>query len=198
MRKRKVIFFTTVIISPIIIYFSFRPQIDEYFFSKHVIFWSKNVEVKFSDYQENPDYNSELNISHFHGFYLLAKDIQTATVRAYFDKDQSWVKDTTKFDVQAVKEFQKLRFDLNEVYARRFNAEIDKIRNNPNTTFEDLRNIGDEIYKQRNLMEDKLYSGEYSTEERVKIWRPVVDDLLENSSKLPVTAAKQNGGFSVN
>ena len=90
-------------------------------------------------------------------------------------------KDSTDFDVEAVKDFQKIRYDLYEVYARKFNSEIDKIRHKTGMAYSDLEKIGNKIYEELELYEDEIYSGEYSTKERVKIWKPKIEQLLKES-----------------
>lgn len=171
-----------LIIIPLVIigisYFVLRNHISKYFFNQHVIYWSKDVKINFSDYEKKPQAESQLKIVDFHGLNLFAENIENANVRAYFDKNRSWVKDSTNFNVEAVKDFQKLRFDLYEVYARKFNSEIDKIRHNPKTSYADLENIGNRIYKELQMLEDEIYSGEYSTQERVEMWKPKIEKLL--------------------
>ena len=179
--RKKIILSIIILIAFAITYLVFLTEINNYFFSRHVIYWSENVKVNFSDYQEEPDYDSKLKIVHYHGLHLYAKNIETAVVLAFFDKNESWVKDSTDFNVEAIKSFQKIRFDVNEVYARKFNFEIDKIRHNPNTTLDDLKSIGDKLYKEKEVLEDSIYAGDYSTEESVKIWKPKVEKLLEES-----------------
>ncbi|MFA9188486.1 hypothetical protein AAGV33_10150 [Flavobacterium sp. FBOR7N2.3] len=179
--KKKILIIIILLIIIGISCFLLRQQIKEYFFNQHVIYWSENVNINFSDYQKQPKTDSELNIMDFHGLYLFADKIEKANVRAFFDKNQSWVKDSTNFNVEAVKKFQKLRFDLYEVYARKFNSELNKIKYNPKTTYEDLENIGNEIYQELETFEDEIYSGDYSTKERVEIWKSKIDKLLEES-----------------
>ena len=181
MRKKILIIIPLIIIG--ILYFQFRHHITQYFFNQHVIYWSKDVNINFSDYEQKPKAESQLKIVDFHGLNLYAENIEKANVRAYFDKNRSWVKDSTNFNIEAVKQFQKLRFDLYEVYARKFNSEIDKIRHNPKTSFKDLENIGNRIYQELQMFEDEIYSGEYSTQERIEIWRPKINQLLEDDTK---------------
>jgi hypothetical protein len=181
MRKKILIIIPLIII--VVLYFQFQHHISQYFFNQHVIYWSKDVNINFSDYEQKPKAESQLKIVDFHGLNLYAENIEKANVRAYFDKNRSWVKDSTNFNIEAVKQFQKLRFDLYEVYARKFNSEIDKIRHNPKTSFKDLENIGNRIYQELQMFEDEIYSGEYSTQERIEIWKPKIDQLLEDDTK---------------
>ena len=111
--------------------------------------------------------------------------MKDANVRAIFDKDQSWVKDTSDFDFQTELKLQQIRFDLYEVYARKFNREIDKIRNQKEMDFSDLERIGDMVYSELNNMESEIFNDSRSISERVKTWRPRIDSLLQRSQKWP-------------
>jgi len=167
----------TIITTLLITYQLFSVDIHNYFLSKHVIFWKKNVEINFSDYEANPDFKSNHNASFFHGLYLSTNNIKDATVRAFFDKERSWIKDTTDVDVEKSKKLQKLRFDLYEAFARKFNKEIDIVRYSETKKFDDLNTIGNRIYEELQIVEDQIYSS-ISIEEAHKIYRPKVDSLL--------------------
>jgi hypothetical protein len=77
--------------------------------------------------------------------------------------------------------FQQLNFDLYEVYARKFNNEINKIRYDNNKSFSDLKKIGDKIYLELEIMQDSIYNTNLDTPEVVKFWRPKIDNMLKQN-----------------
>ena len=176
--KKKIIFISIIILLLLITYRIFMVDIKDYFLKKHVIFWTKDSNIEFKNYKAEPNFQSESNISYFHGFYLKSHNIKDATVRAYFDTEKSWIKDTTKFNVTDVKKLQKIRFDLYEGFARKFNREIDKVRNDESKSFSDIENIGDEIYSELKIVENQIYESDLTIGERVKYWRPKIDSIL--------------------
>ena len=179
MRKSRIIFLLIGILAGIgIIYWFFRTEIRDYFYSKHVVYWNENVRIKYSDFKDDIDYNSEHKMWYFHGMYLKTTDIKDAKVYTIFDQNKSWVKDTTTFDYKSELELQQVRFDLYEVYTRKFNKEIDKIKNLSGTYLSDLENIGDKIYFDLNRAEDKIFENNLTIKEKVEKWRPKVDSML--------------------
>lgn len=114
--KKKLLIIITTLIALIVLYWNFRFDIEEYFFSKHVIYWSPDVELKYSDFKEKSNENSESNVHYYYGLYLKANSIDKAFVRSYFDKNQSGIKDTLDSGIDTEMKIQKLIFDLNEVY----------------------------------------------------------------------------------
>ena len=75
--------------------------------------------------------------------------------------------------------FQQLNFDLYEVYARKFNKEINKIRYDDDKSFSDLKKIGDKIYAELEIMQDSIYETNLDAQELVKFWRPKIDNMLK-------------------
>ena len=163
-----------------ILYWNYNVQIRGYFLSKHAIFWKKNVELKPSDFRDKIDQNSKSEIWVYFGLYLKSTNLKDAKVKAYFDKNKSWVKDTLNFKNKI--EFQKLRFDLYENYARKFNKEIDKIKFDNNKSFSDLEKIGNKIYSELNIMEDSLYNTDLEKNELIKFWRLKIDKMLKENN----------------
>ncbi|WP_034062172.1 hypothetical protein [Lacinutrix jangbogonensis] len=177
MKKRLSIIFISLIII-FIIYWNFRIDIKDYFISKDAIYWSEDVELKYSDFQADINLKSKSNIYYYYGFNLKANSIEKAYVRSYFDKDKSWIKDTLAPGMKLEMKIQKLIFDLNEVYVRKFNAEIDKIKFDKKTKFRDLENVGDRIYSELEDVEDYMFQSTNTDSEVLLIWRPRVDSLL--------------------
>lgn len=186
MKKRTKILTTSIISLSLVglIYWEYRVDITNYFFLKHAIVWSKNVKIKYADFQEEPDLESEFDIYFYHGFFLKSSPIEEAYVKAFFDKSKSWVKDTTKFNFQELLVMEKIEFDLTEYYARKFNHEIDKIKHNENVSFNDLKKIGDKIYLEYDEARDKFYNDkERDVTQLIEFWKPKIDKLLKESGK---------------
>ncbi|MFY0604882.1 MAG: hypothetical protein JXQ93_13160 [Flavobacteriaceae bacterium] len=174
---RKLLIIITSILIIGIIYWNFRIEIKHYFFKKHVVFWKENVELKPTDFQAEINNNSESKIWWFHGLYLKSTNLKDAEVKAIFDKNKSWIKDTLNFKENM--KLQKLRFDLYESYARKFNREINKIKYDNDKSFSDLEKIGNKIYAELQIMEDSLYNTDLEKPELIEFWRLKIDKLLE-------------------
>ncbi len=176
-RPKKLLIIISSILIIGIIYWNYRIEIKHYFFAKHAIFWKENVELKPTDFQAEINNNSESKIWWFHGLYLKSTNLKDAEVKAMFDKNKSWIKDTLNFKENM--KLQKLRFDLYESYARKFNKEINKIKYDNDKSFSDLVKIGDKIYAELRIMEDSLYNTDLDKPELIEFWRPKIDKLLE-------------------
>jgi hypothetical protein len=74
---------------------------------------------------------------------------------------------------------QKLSFDMYEAYARKFNKEIDKIKEDDDSSFSDLEKIGDHIDLELRRMQNALYSTDLAPQKVVEFWRPKIDKLLK-------------------
>jgi hypothetical protein len=181
MKKKSVIILLVVFgLITMVFLFIFQSRISHYFTTKDYIYWSNNVEIELNDFEANVNKNSNSNISWWHGLNLTAEGnkVKNAKVSAVFDKSKSWVRDTTDYKNQL--KLQKLRFDLYESFARKFNKKIDEIRYRNDVTYKDLENIGDVIYTELQLQDEAIfdYEDEMTTEERVTTWRPIVNNLL--------------------
>lgn len=186
MKKRTKILATTILSLTIVgvVYWEYRVEIADYFLLKHSIVWSKNVKIKYEDFQKAPDSDSEFDIHYYHGFFLYSSPIEKAYVKAFFDKNKSWVKDTTKFNFQELLVMEKIEFDLAECYARKFNREIDKIKGNENVSFNDLEKIGDKIYLEYDAARNQFYNDkERNVTQLIEFWKPKIDKLLKESEK---------------
>ena len=175
--KKKIILILIPVITLGIIYWYYRVEIQDHFIKDHVIFWSENVELKPSDFQAEIDWGSEINEWWYHSLYLKSTNFKDAEVKAIFDQSKSWIKDTTNF--KELMKTQKLRFDLFESYARKFNYEIDKIKHKDNGSFKDLEKIGDKIYADLLKVEDSIMNTDLTQEELIKFWQPKINKRLE-------------------
>ncbi|MGV8814419.1 MAG: hypothetical protein ACOH2D_09950 [Gelidibacter sp.] len=180
---RKPIRTTIIILSSIIlvgiIYWNTGIQIEYYFLRKHVIFWSENVQIKPSDFKANIDRDYDSNKSWFHGFYLKSTNLKDAEVKALFDQNKSWIKNTTNFE--ELMKMPKLRFDLYESFARKFNREINKIKYRTDKSYSDLEKIGDNIYANLLKVEDSIYVTDLPIQEKIDHWRPKINMMLERN-----------------
>ncbi|MEL6812008.1 MAG: hypothetical protein AAFP76_11785 [Bacteroidota bacterium] len=183
-KQTKIILFSSLAIAVgFLSYWLFRIEIKDYFISKHVIYWTNDVKINYADFNDEIDQNSDSNIWYYHGLYLKSTNIEDAFVRAIFDKNKSWVKDTTQFNYQKAMKLQKIRFDLYEVFARKFNKEIDKIRYKSGKKFSDLEKIGDSIYAELYKLDDEIYESDLTISETIDLWRPKIDFMLSETKK---------------
>ena len=184
---KKTIVLLIIIVSLIILsgifYWIFRIDIQDYLVSKDAIYWSENVEITINDYEDEITPNSEFNINHYHTFYLKAESLDKAYVRSYFDKSKSWIKDTSNFDYSKQKEIQKIRFDLYEVYARKFNNRIDEIKLKKSTQFKDLTQIGDSLFDAINISLYEIDNPNIELDKIINKWKPIVSEMLKESQK---------------
>ncbi|MEX2349715.1 MAG: hypothetical protein WD554_02450 [Flavobacteriaceae bacterium] len=185
MKKTKVILLIIIalIIFGGIFYWIFRIDIEDYFISQDAIYWSEDVAISLADYEDEITPNSDLDVNFYHAFYLKANSIEKAYVRSYFDKSKSWAKDTTKYDFSKQNEIQKIRFDLYEVYARKFNEKINEIKYEKSTRYEDLTKIGDSLFNEINISLDEIDNPNVEPEKIVQKWKPIVDKMLNNNEK---------------
>lgn len=92
---KKILLILISVVALIVLLWNFRLNMGDYFFSKHVIYWSPNVELKYSDFRDESNSNPEYNVHYYYGFYLKANRTEEAFVRSSFDKNQSRIIDTT-------------------------------------------------------------------------------------------------------
>ena len=185
MNKKVILIISALTVLTFIIY-NYRLDIIEYFHSRHVIYWSKNVKIDIEDYKSEPDKKSELNISSYHGFYYKAYDVETAYVKSFFDKNKSWIKDSNDIYLQEDLKMEILVFDLYECYARRFNHEIDLIRNDNSKSITDVENIGEDLYFELEKITKKIFNNDLTYSEQHELWRPIIDKMLLDTEKLNI------------
>ena len=176
-KQKKRLFIISLIAIVGIVYWNSQADIKQYLFSKHVIFWEKNITLKPSDFQGDSNKNSKSKIWWHHALYLKSKNLKDAEVKAVFDKDKSWIKDASNF--KANMELQKLSFDMYEAYARKFNKEIDKIKYDDESSFSDLEKIGNSINIELRRMQNALYNTDLAPQKLVEFWKPKIDKLLK-------------------
>lgn len=112
---KKILLILISVVALIVLLWNFRLDMADYLFSKHVIYWSPNVELKCSGFRDESNSNPEYNAHYYYGLYLKANSTEKAFVRSYIDKNQSGIIDTTHSGLEKEMKIQKLLFDLNEV-----------------------------------------------------------------------------------
>ncbi|MGQ7947561.1 hypothetical protein [Flavobacterium sp. WC2509] len=180
MKKIKIIIISlAVVIFLYLIHFDLFRWIELH----NCIIWNENSKTTFNDFEAKPDNTSEMNLVFYHGFYLYSSPFNKPKVIAIFDRDQSWVKDTTKFNFRELLKLQQIAFNLTEVYARKCNAEIKKKgydKNGNQKSFDYLTKLKDsvkaEYYSVKNQM---LNEDNKSANELINHWKPKVDNMLK-------------------
>ncbi|WP_108868851.1 hypothetical protein [Aquimarina aquimarini] len=123
--------------------------VQDYYHTINYTFWDSQDSITYDDFFYRIPPQKRDNINYYHGFILLGKyDLKDIYIKAFFDRQQAAIKDTSSFDFASALKKQRLAFDLTEVYARKFNREIDKIRFNPHTRSEHYTRIGDSLYNE--------------------------------------------------
>lgn len=184
MRKKRIIIFMIIfsIILGGILYWLFRIDIKEYLLSQDVIYWDENVEIALNDYQAKPNESSNDNIYYYHGLALVVKDkAKNAYSRSFFDKSQSWIKDTVNFNFELENRLQRIRFDIYEVYSRKYNKRIKELQYQEGVEFEDFTTIGDSLYVEINKKLDEVFESDLTIEEKLKFWRPRIDKMIDEN-----------------
>ena|SRR5690554_4966560 len=176
MRKNTIILILTLIIG-LLLQFSCKQNQSK----NDLIFWSKNVKIKRSDFQSAINKNSDANMYYYHGFKLYDENSENPYVKSFFDRRKSWIKSkTTDENFEEEMKLQKIRFDLIESFARKFNQEIKKLKQQNNYSKKNITNIGDSIYNEYRKIERGIYN-DYSKnrKELIEYWRPKVDSMLK-------------------
>lgn len=186
--KKKLIYSTIAIITTLIIYlFFFKQSYEEKLneLSKHVIFYDKNLKLNFSDFNTTPDSSSESEYYYYFGFILKNTPVDEAHAISFFDKNQSWVKDSTKLDRTIEIELMKTRFDLIELYTQIINQQIDSIKNLKSTTSDSIYNISSQVYEkyrsEKNKLEDDIH---YSNKYVIEIISPKLRSILKSNKNI--------------
>ncbi len=147
--------------------------------TKDLIYWYETNTITYSDFKDSPKNNYDANIGFFHGFIIEGNNIEETAVFAFFDRNQSWIKDTTKYNFQLELKKQKLLFDLTEVYSRKFNLRINHLRDGNSKLdtikYSDILNIRDKILKEYKKEIDEIYYFSDSIPKILETWRPIVD-----------------------
>ncbi|MBA4316892.1 MAG: hypothetical protein C0412_00680 [Flavobacterium sp.] len=187
-RKKTVILIFITITIIIGLYFT-HLEISRFFYLTHCVVWNKEVKIKYEDFQQEPENNSQLDIVFWHGFDLTSSPFRKAHVIAVFDKNQSWIKDTTKFNFQELLVIQKIAFNLTESYARICNNEIKRKgyeKNGNQKPFEDLVKIKDSVFKKYKIVKNQMLNDETrNNSQLIQYWKPKVDKMLEETNKYP-------------
>lgn len=96
--------------------------------TEDVIYWSEDRALTWSDFQGKPDYNYEdisaltsSGILHFKG---CENDKIIYEIKAYFEKDYSWVKEEALTDHHL--QHEQIHFDITQLYAKKLKLALDK------------------------------------------------------------------------
>ena len=87
---------------------------------------------------------------------------------------------TTEF--KEMMKLQKLRFNLYESFARKFNKKINKIKFRNDKSYSDLEKIGYEIYEELLKTEDSIIYCDLPREEAIKYWNKKINNRLKNTN----------------
>ncbi|ESU23707.1 hypothetical protein FEDK69T_11110 [Flavobacterium enshiense DK69] len=151
---------------------------------KNCIIWRQGVNISIKDFEMSPDYNSEQNMFFWNGITLESNGYGGFEALAIFDKSKSWTKDTIQFNYKEILEVQKLSFDLAELYARKMNAEIRKVRDNEVNDTLELENLDKHcrmIYEKYEKANSQMLLNGETTKEIISYWRPKIDQALSES-----------------
>ena len=183
MKKIKIII---IVLAVAIFLYLIHFDVFRYISLNNCIIWNENRKTNFEDFQAEPNKNSDLNLVLYHGFYLYSTPFNKPKVIAFFDRNESWVKDTTKFNYRQLLKLQQIAFNLTEVYARKCNTEIERkgyYENGNQKSFEHLKRIKDsvtfEYYSVKNQM---LNENDKSVEELIDYWSPKIDQMLKEKN----------------
>ena len=183
MKKIKIV---TIITAVTIFLYLIHFDLFRYISLNNCIIWNENKKTKFEDFQAAPDKNSDFNLVFYHGFYLYSTPFNKPKVIAFFDRNESWVKDTTTFNYRELLKLQQIAFNLTEVYARKCNDEIEKKgydENRNQKPFDYLKRIKDsvtdEYYSVKNQM---LNENDKSVDELIDYWKPIINEMLKEKN----------------
>lgn len=113
--------FSIVLLSFLILGSSNKPKDD-------VIYWSDDRPLTWSDFQGDPNYDygdisalTSSGILHFKG---CENDKIIYEIKAYFEKDYSWVKEEALTDHHL--QHEQIHFDITQLYAKKLKNALDK------------------------------------------------------------------------
>jgi hypothetical protein len=155
----------------------YRNNIAMFFLEQHSIFWKEGVEIDFDDFKGEPDYDSDNDYNMFHGMVFHGEDVQTGSVRAYFDQSKSWIK--LDSITEKIKLSVMVRFDIYEIYTRKFNHRIEEMRKIEHTSMADLEQEGRIIYNELKKFEEEVGQIDLPFEERKAFIFSLLNQKLE-------------------
>ncbi len=147
---------------------------------RNFIVWEKKEELKVTDFELRPNENSNDDVCIWHGIYLKSNSFGESKAYAIVDKSQSWIKDTNNVDIKAEMEFQKILFDVSEVYSRKINKKIKvlKYANDDNgIPFEKLKKEVKPIITNYEKLKQEIYNSK-SKNQVIEKWRLIVNEKL--------------------
>lgn len=182
-KPRKIIWGLVFFIIILVVLYKYKYDLKEFWVTRNYIFWSENVEIELSDFENDISHNSNSNIVYYNGFYIKSNDREDVYVKSFFDKSKSCAKDTSKYYFDKSIKLQKIRFNLFEVYARKFNKEIDKLKLDKSKTFNDLENVGESLYKELGVLLNEIDNNQINIYTKIKKWRPKVNEMLNKNEE---------------
>ncbi len=147
---------------------------------KDFIVWEKTNELNISDFEIKPNVNSSENVNIWHGIYLKSNSFGGAKAYAIVDKSKSWIKDTNNLDSKIEVEFQRILFDLSEVYSRKINKKIKDLKYanyDSGIPFEVLKKEVNPILIKYGNLKEKIYDSR-SKSKVIEKWRPIINEML--------------------
>jgi hypothetical protein len=123
------------------------------------LYWSSNRKLKWSDFQSSVSKNkiysnvSAVTVSSIRrSIQQFDYEVPDYFVIAYFNKRESWTKDTNSFNLL---NHEQGHFDIIEVRARMIRQEIQKLKNEDNFDLQDYEDAIAKITAQNDSLNDK-------------------------------------------
>lgn len=178
MKLKKIFIILTIALA---IYFYFvREDILAIYRFKDFIVWEKTNELNISDFEIKPNINSSENVNIWHGIYLKSNSFGDSKAYAIVDKSKSWIKDTSNLDSKSEVEFQRILFDVSEVYSRKINKKIKVLKYanyDSGIPFEVLKNEVRPIITKYEKLKQEIYDSK-AENQVVEKWRPIINEML--------------------
>ena len=152
-------------------------------FAQDTIHWRPSYKLKWADYQGKPDSISKhmAITSYFLTYnYSLTDTSFRFNVFCYFEKKTSWKKKNVD---NLLLQHEQGHFDIGQLFARKLKKTFTSYKPIRETIDKDLKNIFDEINKERALM-DSQYDKETNfsrNKENQRLWADKIKFLLCNT-----------------
>jgi hypothetical protein len=151
---------------------------------EHFIFWDEDNDLEWVDFDGLAERYSDHGAYSFTGFmteYRYSNGKHYALVRTYFDQELSWTKTWTNLLLR----HEQGHFDIAEITAREFRAEVQQRMENRNmnaTIFDSLR--AEAIKKLNERQKEYDYSTDYSLDfQAQEKWDHKIEQRLQSLSQ---------------